>query len=87
MSYANQTDLDESAIWAPQAPMDARAPGAPAILATALGALAIGCLAFGAIAIGRLVVGNIFIRRGDARELRIGRLTIGDLRLDRFSPR
>lgn len=61
---------------------------AVAIVATAVGALALGALAVGALAIGKLVIGQLALgraglRNGQVDELRIARLTIEELRVER----
>jgi hypothetical protein len=65
-----------------------RREGAVAIVATAIGALAVGALAVGAmsigrLAIGRLTVGRTSLRSGQVRELRIARLIVEDLWIER----
>jgi hypothetical protein len=59
--------------------------GATAIGALALGALAVGAIASGKLAIGQLVLGRARLRKGQVDELRITRLTIGELRVERVS--
>jgi len=64
------------------------ATGAVATGAVALGALAVGACAIGSLAIGRLAIGALALRRAHvhrlaADEVRIGRLVVGDLVVDR----
>ena len=65
------------------------AVGATAIGALALGAFAVGALAVGALAIGKLAIGQLGLgrarlRSGQVDELRIARLTIQELRVERM---
>jgi len=65
-----------------------QANGAVATGAVALGALAVGACAIGSLAIGRLAIGALALRRAHvhrlaADEVRIGRLVVGDLVVDR----
>jgi hypothetical protein len=80
-----------------QVPMttSARAPavrseGAVAIGATVIGALALGAFAVGALAIGKLAIGQLSlgrtrIRSGQIDHLRIARLTIEELQVQRVT--
>ncbi len=61
--------------------------GAAVIGALALGALAVGVLAIGRLAIGKLALGRARLRSGTVDELRIARLTIGELRIERMPER
>ena len=65
-----------------------RHEGAVTIGAVAVGALALGAVAVGALAIGKLAVGQLAmtrakLRKGQVGELRISRLIVQELRIDR----
>lgn len=57
--------------------------GIAAVGALAFGAVAVGAVAIGSLAIGRLALGRAKLHRGQVDELRIARLIIGELRVER----
>jgi hypothetical protein len=63
----------------------AAALGAVALGAVALGAVVLGVLAIGKLAIGRLALGRAKLHRGQVDGLRIGRLIIEELRVERVT--
>lgn len=83
------TGSDEVPTTRPRTAPALRREGALAIGATALGALALGALAMSAVAIGKIAIGQLSmgrarLRHGRADDLHIARLTIAELRIDRF---
>ena len=60
------------------------APRPLAIGAVAVGAFAVGALALGALAIGALAIGGFGVGRARARSVRIDRLSVGTLEVERI---
>jgi hypothetical protein len=56
---------------------------AAAIGAASSGAFAVGALAVGAIAVGAFTAGRVSVRRAYFKDVRIDRLTVGELNLER----
>jgi hypothetical protein len=95
MSDAGQSEALETG-QVPVVPKDrtlvVRREGAATFGALAIGALALGAVAVGAVAIGRLAigwlgVGRATLRSGQIDDLRITRLTIGELRVENVPKR
>lgn len=51
----------------------------------AVGAVALGTLALGAVAIGAVAIGGLAVGKVAAKEVRIDRLVVGSIELDRRS--
>ena len=58
-------------------------PGVGLYVLALVGVVAVGAVAIGAVAVGALAIGQLTIGRGKMRELRIGRLEVGDLLVKR----
>lgn len=60
---------------------------AAALGAVSMGAYAVGALAIGALAVGTFVAGRLSVGRAQFRDVRIDRLSVGELVIERYEER